>query len=104
MTRCRVSELRHKEVINIRDGARLGFVCDVELDELEGYVDSIVVPGPAHFFGIFGRDEDYIINWDEIEKIGEGIILVSVVFPSGRHKTRTKKYSKRYSVYAAYMI
>ncbi len=95
---CRVSELRRKEVINVKDGARLGFVCDVEFDELEGTVDAIIVPGPARFFGIFGRDEDYIISWDEIEKIGEDIILVNVVFPSRQYQTRSKKYSKKYSV------
>ena len=95
---CRVFDLRRKEVINIRDGARLGYVCDVEIDELEGSVDAIVVPGPARFFGLFGRDEDYIISWDEIEKIGEDIILVSVVFPTRPYGRSAKKYSKRYSV------
>ena len=28
----RLDELESKEVINIRDGVRLGYVCDLELD------------------------------------------------------------------------
>ena len=29
---CRLTDLRKKEVINVKDGARLGTVCDAELD------------------------------------------------------------------------
>ena len=29
---CRIGELRNKEVVNMKDGGRLGFVSDVELD------------------------------------------------------------------------
>ena len=39
-------ELKRKEVINLRDGARLGAVCDMEIDRCTGTVCSIVVPGP----------------------------------------------------------
>ena len=29
---CRVTDLRYKDVVNMRDGMRLGCVCDVEVD------------------------------------------------------------------------
>lgn len=74
----RYADLRRKEVINIRDGARLGYVYDIEIDPVEGRIEGIVVPGPRSFFGLFAATEDYIISWQEIEKIGEDIILVSV--------------------------
>ena len=51
---CRMVELRCKEVINICDGCRLGFVGDVEVLLPEGRVAALVVPGPCRFFGLFG--------------------------------------------------
>ena len=44
---CRMVELRYKEVINICDGCRLGFVGDVEVLIPEGRVTALIVPGPC---------------------------------------------------------
>jgi len=70
----RIAELRNKEVINISDGRRLGCVYDVEIDVCDGRVISIVVIGNS---GFFGRDDEYIIPWCDIDKIGDDIILVN---------------------------
>ncbi len=37
-------DFRHKEVINIRDGKRLGYVQDVCADLNSGTITSIIVP------------------------------------------------------------
>ncbi len=74
----RIMDLRSKEVININTGARLGYIYDVEINVVSGALEAIIVPGPARFFGLFGREEDYVIEWNEIKKIGEDIILVDV--------------------------
>ncbi|MDP4109041.1 MAG: YlmC/YmxH family sporulation protein [Bacillota bacterium] len=71
-----IAELRYKEVVSLSNGARLGFVCDLEFDMENGRVTSLVIPGPLRFFGLLGREEDYIVPWDAINKIGEDIILV----------------------------
>jgi len=71
-----IAELKYKEVVNLADGARLGFVCDLEFDIETGRVTSLVIPGPLRLLGIFGREEDYIVPWEAITKIGEDIILV----------------------------
>ena len=73
---CRVTDLRNKEVINLKDGCRLGFVCDVIVDTCCGKVLAIIVPGRCGFFGFFGRDDDIEIAWENIERIGEDLILV----------------------------
>lgn len=78
---CRIVDLRCKEVINICDGVRLGYVCDVEVDTCSGKLVAIVVPGFARFFGLFGREDDYVIPWECIQKIGDDIILVSYEIP-----------------------
>ena len=38
-------DFRHKEVINITDGKRLGYVQDVCADLTSGSITSIIVPG-----------------------------------------------------------
>jgi len=74
----RVSELRYCEVINLCNGHRLGYVCDVDIDVCKGCVKAIIVPGPCRFFGLLGREEDYIIPFGCITKFGEDIILVEI--------------------------
>ena len=52
---CRFTDLRCKEVINICDGCRLGYVGDVECQLPEGQMTALIVPGPCRFLGLFGR-------------------------------------------------
>lgn len=74
----KASDIKQKEVVNVEDGKRLGFVTDVEIDFERGVVEAIIVPGTPRAFGLFGRNDDYIIPWDQISKIGEDYILVRV--------------------------
>lgn len=74
---CRVTELRHKEVINSTNGCRIGYVDDVEVNTENARVVSIVIFGRQRFFGFFGRGDDIIIKWENIQLIGEDTILVS---------------------------
>ena len=74
----RMSELKCREVINICDGCRVGFVSDLELDCTGGNVVALIVPGRARFFGLFGREDDYIIPWGCICRMGNDIILVEI--------------------------
>jgi len=72
---CRFNDLRSKEVINISSGKRLGFVCDVEFDLINGKILSLVLPKKSNIFS-FSKDNDTIIKWDQIKKIGNDIIIV----------------------------
>ncbi|MDR0840963.1 MAG: YlmC/YmxH family sporulation protein [Christensenellaceae bacterium] len=72
-------ELRRKEVINLRDGARLGNICDMEIDAACGEVRNIIVPGPPRLFGLLCSDEELVIPFNRITKIGADTILVDVV-------------------------
>lgn len=74
----RLCELRQKEVINCRDGERLGFVWDIEFDIHTCVLKAIIVPGPCKIFGILGRDHEYCIDVACIRQIGTDIILVDV--------------------------
>ena len=77
---CRIRDMRRKEVINICDGCRLGYVADVEIKVPEGQVCAIIVYGPYRFFGLFGRGEEYYIPWPCIQRIGEDLILIDKPF------------------------
>lgn len=70
------SDLKLKEVVNILDGKRLGAITDIEIDVEQGRLTAIVVPGQGKFLGLFGRNEDIVIPWDKIQKIGLDVILV----------------------------
>ena len=73
----RMYDLRQKEVINVNDGTRYGFVSDMELNTEDGRIIALIVPGPGRVLGVFGRDQEYRIPWDKISKIGDDIILVN---------------------------
>lgn len=74
----RICELKRKEVININDCKRLGFVGDVDFDIHTGCVLAIIVPGPGSICGFLGHEKEYVIPFGNICQIGEDIILVDV--------------------------
>ena len=74
----RVSELRLRDVVNIRDGRRLGLIKDVEIDVENGRIKAIILPGAARLMGLLGRGEDVIVPWEQIRKLGVDVILVEL--------------------------
>jgi len=70
-------DFKHKEVININDGKRLGFVQDVTADLETGTITSIIVPGNNKLFNVFASN-DIVIPWENIKCIGDDIILVEI--------------------------
>ena len=93
----RFADFRCKEVINICDGCRLGYVGDVECRLPDGQLTALIIPGPYRFFGLFGRGEEYCIPWECIKQIGDDIILIDKPFPRQEiprreHRTRRRRY------------
>ena len=46
-------DFKHKEVINIKDAKRLGYVQDVTADFKTGTITNIIVPGNTKFLNFF---------------------------------------------------
>ena len=67
---------REKEVINICDGRRLGFVCDVEIEMPAGKICTLIIPAENCKWNPFGRSRAYYVPWRCIKRIGDDIILV----------------------------
>lgn len=73
---CSVTELRNKEVINTKNGCRLGCVSDVEICCDNGSLTAIIIWRRTGL-GIFGNNtEDIRIPWCDIQVIGDDTILV----------------------------
>ena len=75
--KCRIDELKNKQVVRVKDGYVIGYVSDIELDTASGRLESIIIFGRMRFFGLLGREEDIIIPWSDIQVIGEETILVT---------------------------
>lgn len=73
-----VSELREKEVINVRDGTKLGFIDDIDVDLEAGEVKGVIISGTNRIFRLFGKNDDIIIKWKDIIRIGIDTILVDI--------------------------
>lgn len=73
---CSITDLRNKEVICQKNGCRLGHVSDVEINTCDGRLVAIIIWGKCKCGGLFGRDDDIRICWDDIEVIGSDTILV----------------------------
>lgn len=72
-------DFKHKEVVNINDGKRLGYVQDVCADLETGIITSIIVPGASNkLLNIFSQANDIVIPWQNIKCIGEDLILVEI--------------------------
>ncbi len=75
----RMSELQNKNVINLVDGKNIGNIIDMSVDE-KGVTTGLIVEKKKFFISFFSNNKEIVIKWNQIEKIGEDVILVSVVY------------------------
>lgn len=79
----RISEFQAKDVVNVSDGRKLGNIGDIEINLSTGKIESIIITGTGRVLGFFGKEDEVIISWKNILKIGEDVILV-------RHKDQNQ--------------
>lgn len=79
-----LSEMKEKEVINIRNGVKMGFIYDFEIDLEKGEVVAVIIPSFGKVFGIFSKNRDITIPWKNIFKIGQDTILVDIDVENGK--------------------
>lgn len=71
-----LSDLQTKEVIDIASGKRLGAIIDVIINST-GTISKLVLEDKKVARRFFGSDKEEIyLNWKQIVKIGDDIILV----------------------------
>lgn len=69
-------DLSEKDVIQIKTGENLGRIDDVIFDKGTARLQSVVLRGRSHLFGLMGYDEDLIIPWEALKNIGTDVIMV----------------------------
>lgn len=71
----RLSDLQNKDIVNIIDGKNIGNIIDAKVNEKDGTIISLVVENKNKFLS-FGKSEEMEVKWQNIERIGEDVILV----------------------------
>jgi len=75
----RLSELQNKNVINLIDGKNIGNIIDINIDE-NGKAIGLIVEKHKFLISYFSSNKEFLIRWNQIEKIGEDVILVRVAY------------------------
>lgn len=70
----KMSDLQSKKIINIVSGKNIGNIIDAEIKS-DGKVESFVIEQNKSLF-LLNREGDIRVFWDDIEKIGEDVILI----------------------------
>lgn len=69
-------ELREKEVVNLCDGKRLGYVTDVEAEFPGGRITALILPRGSKYLPVFSTKNCIRIPWQNVEKVGDDLILI----------------------------
>lgn len=72
-----LSELQSKDIVNIKDGKKIGNIIDVTVDN-NGYMISLLVQRNKFNINVFKNNAEEEIKWNQIKKIGEDVILVDI--------------------------
>lgn len=71
-------ELGNREVVNCRNGKKLGNIGDIGLDLEKGCIRDLFIPVGSKFCGCVGKKGEYCIPYSAVVRIGVDIILVDV--------------------------
>ncbi|OZM58622.1 YlmC/YmxH family sporulation protein [Lottiidibacillus patelloidae] len=73
----RLSQLGGKEIIDLKNGERLGVLgeTDLEIDDRTGHIKALLIPVPR-VFGFKKDKEEVKIYWKHIKKIGTDMIII----------------------------
>ena len=74
----RLSEVKEKEVINMNNCKKLGYVSDLEIDICNGCIKEIILPGKRILCKLFSNDSEIHIRFCQIKQIGPDVILVDL--------------------------
>lgn len=87
-----LSELREKEVINIENGEKLGFIDDVEFETERERIAAFVIFGRKRLYGLLGKDKDLVITCEQIQLIGTDTVLVRIKENICENKTKISRF------------
>ena len=74
----RLSDLQDKDIINIVDGKKIGNIIDIRINSFDGKIKGLIIEEKGIFNNMFKGNTDKEILWNQINKIGEDVIIVKV--------------------------
>lgn len=74
----RLSDLQNKTLVNVNNGKNIGNIVDVNIDFENGNILSFIIESKSNGFSFFSKENDILVKWTDIRKIGEDVIIVDV--------------------------
>ena len=74
----RLSELQNKNLVNVSNGKNIGNIIDVNIDYQSGNIKSFIIESKGSILKFLNKDNDMEVKWNDIQKIGEDVILVNM--------------------------
>lgn len=71
----RLSDLQNKDIVNIKEGKRVGKIIDVLIDD-QGNMKALIIQRLKLFNLASGTEME--VKWTQIKKIGSDVILVDI--------------------------
>ncbi len=75
--RMNLSDLQSKDIVDIKDGKKIGMIIDVIINR-SGMLETLIIQKNKFNFNFLSNREDFQIRWEQIKKIGEDVILVDI--------------------------
>lgn len=72
----RGGKLKQRIVIDIATAERIGYVTDVEIDEVSGRIESVIINRHTGFLSYFFGLGEKAIPWESIVVMGREFVLV----------------------------
>lgn len=74
----KLSELQRKDIVNIKNGKKIGKIIDVEFDPNNGYMIKFIIEKSHFVKSLFSNSEELSIKFTQIKKMGEDVILIDI--------------------------
>jgi len=74
----KLSELQKKDIINIKDGKKIGRIVDANFDINSGYMIDFVIEKTHFVKNLFYNTSELRIKFTQIKKMGEDVILIDI--------------------------
>ena len=71
-----LSDLQNKDLINMVDGKKIGNIIDARFNVTTGNIEKLLIEPSKSFFSL--KNNVVEINFSDINKIGEDVILVTI--------------------------
>lgn len=72
------SDLKDKDVINMKTCKKIGKVCDLEFDVCTGQICKLMIQDHCGWNNFFCCEPEYILCYQDVKQIGPDIILVEI--------------------------